>query len=126
MFLSAVSAMTSGSEKRERFRHLTIRLTLVERLSIDTSAERAGMTSGSYVRRAVLGIEPPRQVRRPPVEKQELGRLLGQLGKVGSNLNQIARALHQTSPVEATEVRKALEGLIPVRAAILKALGREP
>jgi hypothetical protein len=118
--------MTSGTEKRERFRHLTIRLTLVERLTIDAAAERAGMTPGSYVRQLVLGAAPPRQVRRPPVEKRELAKLLGELGKIGSNLNQLAKATNQGLVVYQNEILIALGGLKVVRDAILKTLGREP
>ena len=117
--------MTSGSEKRARSAHLTIRLTPEEREAIDASAEKAGLTAGSYARQVVLGAPTPRQVRRPPVERRELARLLGELGKIGSNLNQIAKSANKGIVVYQTEMLVTLGGLKVLREAILKALGRE-
>jgi len=118
--------MTSGTEKRARSAHLTIRFTPEERAAIDAAAERAGLTSGSYARQTLLGAPAPRQMRRPPVERRELARLLGELGKIGGNLNQLAKATNQGLVVYQNEILLALGGLKVVRAAILKALGREP
>jgi hypothetical protein len=118
--------MTSGSEKRARSSHLTIRLTPEERANIDINAERAGLAAGSYARQTLLGAPAPRQVRRPPVERRELARLLGELGKVGGNINQLARSANQGLTVYHGEILVALGGLKVVRDAILKALGREP
>jgi len=118
--------MTSGSEKRARTQHLTIRFTPDERASIDRAAERAGLTSGSYVRSVLLGAPAPRQARRPPVERRELARLLGALGHIGGNLNQLAHASNAGQPVARRDIVAALAELAPVRDAILAALGRAP
>jgi hypothetical protein len=117
--------MSHGSEKRVRTTHLTIRLTPDERAAIDQASDRSGLTSGSYARQAVLGAPTPRQVRRPPVERRELARLLGEIGHVGANLNQIARGVNLGNGVDAWELRQTLAGLGLVRDAILKALGRD-
>jgi len=100
--------MSSGSEKRARTSHLTIRLTPDERATIDDAADRAGLTAGSYARQAVMGAPAPRQVRRPPVERKELARLLGEVGKIGSNLNQLARAANSGVLVYTGEIDLAL------------------
>ena len=118
--------MSHGSEKRARTAHLTIRLTPDERASIDEDAERAGLTAGSYSRQILLGAPAPRQVRRPPVERRELVRLLGALGHVGGNLNQLAHMAHSIFPVDRHALLETLNGLAAVRDAILKALGRAP
>jgi hypothetical protein len=117
---------SSGTEKRARETHLTVRLSADERAAVDAAAERAGLTAGSYARQAMLGAPAPRQVRRPPVERKELARLLGELGKIGSNLNQLAKAVHEGLVVYSGEIDAALGGLLEVRAAILAALGRAP
>ena len=121
-----VRGMTSGSEKRVRGSVLPVRLAAEERAALDAAAEKAGLTTSSYARQAMLGAPAPRQVRRPPVERRELARLLGEVGKVGGNLNQIARALNTGILVYEGEIETALSGLAEVRAAILKALGRAP
>ena len=114
----------SGSETRQRTVDLHIRLTPEERAQINAHAERAGLTSGSYARLVLLGTRSPRQVRRPPVERAELGRLLGAIGHVGANLNQLAHASNSGLPVGRRELAEALAGLAKVRDAILSALGR--
>ena len=125
--------MSHGSETRVRNRHLTIRLSTDERAAIDQAAERAGLMPGSYARQTLLGAPAPRQVRRPPVERQELSRLLGELGRIGSNLNQIARAANTGAFVGASsgvggdaaaDIGAALHRLLEMREAVLKALGR--
>lgn len=118
--------MTRGSEKRARSDHLTIRLTPDERAAIDKAAERAGLTSGSYARQALLDAPPPRQVRRPPVERRELARLLGLIGNIGSNLNQIAKVGNSGDGVDAVDLDRELRYLHEARDALMKALGREP
>ena len=117
--------MSHGSETRVRSKHLTIRLSPDERGSIDQAADRSGLTPGSYARQVLLGAPAPRQVRRPPVERRELARLLGEIGHVGSNLNQIARLGNVGEDIDATELATVLADLGVVREAILKALGRD-
>jgi hypothetical protein len=118
--------MSHGSEKRARTEHLTIRLSPDERAAIDQAADRSGLTAGSYARQALLGAPVPRQVRRPPIERRELARLLGELGHVGGNLNQIARDMNFGRGIDTLELSRELHGLGLVRDAILKALGRDP
>jgi hypothetical protein len=118
--------MTSGTEKRVRDRILTVRLSAEERAAIDEAADRAGLVVGSYARQAMLGAPAPRQVRRPPVERRELARLLAELGHIGGNLNQLAKAVNTGVVAYGGEIEAALDGLQEVRAAILAALGRAP
>jgi hypothetical protein len=118
--------MSSGSEKRVRKRILPIRLSEEEHAVIDQAADRAGLVIGSYARQALLGAPAPRQVRRPAVERRELARLLGELGKIGGNLNQLAKAMNSGLLIYEGEVDTALHGLAEMRDAVLKALGREP
>ena len=118
--------MSHGSEKRVRSKHLTIRLSPDERDAIDGDAERAGFTAGSYARTVLLGAPAPRQVRRPPVERQVVAKLIGQMGYVGNNLNQIARALNSGDEADRQALIQALGDLHMMRDAALKALGRSP
>ena len=112
--------------KLRRVHHITIRLSAEERQNLDDRSALSGLMPGSYVRQTVFGAPMPRQVRRPPIEKRELARLLFELGHIGGNINQIARAANSNRPVTDAEIQKALVQLGECRAAILKALGREP
>jgi hypothetical protein len=118
--------MSHGSEKRVRNKHLTIRLSPDERDEINGDAQRAGLTAGSYARDVLLGAPAPRQVRRPPVERQEVVRMIGQLGYIGNNLNQIARALNSGDEADQQTLIQALGDLHLMRDAALRALGRSP
>jgi hypothetical protein len=119
--------MSNGTEKRVRSRVLPpVRVSAEEHSEIMDAAERAGLAFGSYARNTLLGAPAPRQVRRPPVERRELARLLGELGKIGGNLNQLAKAANSGVLVYGGEIDAALGGLVEVRDAILKALGRAP
>jgi hypothetical protein len=118
--------MSSGSETRPRSHHLTVRLSAEERAAVDAAAEAEGLTSGSYARERMLGGQTARTVKRPPAERKELVRLLGQLGKIGSNLNQMARAANSGTALYADEVSHTLNDLRALRDALLTALGRSP
>lgn len=118
--------MSQGSEKRARTATLTVRVSNEERATIDQAAERAGLMIGSYARKVLLEAPAPRQVRRPPVERRELVRLLAELGKIGSNINQLARAVNTGELIGAPALEEDLNGLRILRDAILRALGRAP
>lgn len=59
------------------------------------------------------------------MERRELARILGELGKIGSNLNQLARETNEGFPPYKREVMAILASLLPVKDAILAALGRD-
>lgn len=117
----------SGSETRQRETFLHLRATLAEKAEIEARAERAGLSVSGYLRALAFGKDTPqpRAARRPPVEKETLVRLLAELGKVGSNVNQIAHAMnagkitdHPALAMLAVEVRE-------IRRQLKNALGRE-
>jgi hypothetical protein len=117
--------VSRGSETRIRNKHLTIRFSAEERAAVDEAAERAGLTSGSYARQVLLGAPAPRQVRRPPVEKRELVRLLGLFGNVSSNMNQIGRLANFGEGVDPVDFKNAMTDLRTMRDVVLEALGRD-
>jgi hypothetical protein len=104
---------------------ISVRCTPDERVLIDMAAARAGLSIGAYLRTLALGKAGPRARRRPPVEKAELARLLGALGKIGSNVNQLAAAFNASGRcpqlAELTALRRELE---QIRDAFMEALGR--
>lgn len=109
-------------DARKRLIHL--RCTDHERAAIKAVAEEAGFSVGAFLRLLALGDAGPRAVRRPPAERAELARILGQLGKIGSNVNQIAKAIHTTRNLPSwSELAESKADIATVRAAVLKALG---
>ena len=97
-----------------------------ERAAIDYAAERAGLKPGSYARRMILGQPMPREARSRHVNGPELARILGELGKIGSNLNQLAKDANSGVVVYHGEILRCLGGLHVLKDQILAALGRAP
>jgi hypothetical protein len=103
-----------------------IRCTQDERAAIKKAAQQAGLSVGAFLRALALGDAGPRAVRRPPVEREELARLLGWLGKLGSNVNQLAHAFNRDGILPGFPELLAIRREVgEMRAALMKALGRD-
>jgi hypothetical protein len=113
-----------GSETRKKTRLVTSRYDADEFAELEEAASRSGFTLASYQRIQSLSKPKTRSTRRAPIERELLAKVLGQLGKIGSNLNQIARDAHLDREVQAEVVAElpVLRGVVPL---LLKALGRE-
>jgi hypothetical protein len=103
-----------------------VRCTHHERAAIKAAADQAGLSVGAFLRALALGDAGLRAVRKPPVERAELVRLLGHIGKLGSNVNQIAKAVHTTNNLPSWSELAAIQADIEtMRIALMKALGRD-
>jgi len=70
-------------------------------------------------------VPPPRSARRPTANHKAIALLIGQLGKIGSNINQLAKHANAGRYQEAS-IELAMRDLMELRTACLQALGREP
>jgi hypothetical protein len=113
----------AGSETRKRTKTKSIRFTPEELAQVEAMAERAGLTVGGWLRLAVLDAPPPRQSRRPVVEKELLSLLLRHLGKIGSNVNQLARTANQGTTPDIDELQEACFAVTEARDMVMVALG---
>ena len=113
----------AGSEKRQRLKGYFVRCSAKELQEIDAKADAAGYTPPAFLRFAALGSAGARAKRKPPVDLVALRQLLGHLGKIGSNLNQIARALNAGGTPDIPELKTALTDYQKIRDAIFKLLG---
>ena len=114
----------SGSEKRQRTTIVTMRISPQEAATIRQLAQSRGETVSAMMRSALLHNRP----RLTRIDLQAVARLLGQLGKIGSNINQIAYHLNAGRPGDRVEGRlgDALRDLSELRLVCLQALGKEP
>lgn len=115
----------SGSEKRRRQPHIDFRVTAKEKAEIEKAAERAGLDVGSFARVQCLAAPKVRAARRPVVEMKALARLLGEMGKIGSNLNQLARMANTEKCVETDGLESTLAKVRIVAGEIMQAMGRK-
>jgi hypothetical protein len=102
---------------------MTFRVTAEERLELEAAATAAGLTSGSYIRESLLKAAHTKKRRRPLADVAALPRLLGELNRIGGNINQIARRVNFGKTPLADEFRQALAGHVEIIAAIRAALG---
>ena len=116
----------AGSDKRRRIRQSLVRWTDEEFNALAAKADKAGLAVAAFMRAAALGDAGPRAQRRPPADHKALRQILGELGRVGNNLNQIARALNAGERLRLPELKDALLAYIAIRDAIFAALGKKP
>lgn len=114
------------SDKRQRTEVLFARVTPEEKSAVVARADRAGMATAAFMRALALGDPGPRARRTPPVNHIALRQIVADLGRIGNNLNQLARGMNMGEAPEVAELREAAQSLMDARNAIFEALGKEP
>lgn len=116
-----------GSQKRERQGRAVCFVNEAEKAAIEAKAEKAGLSVSGYMRALIFGKDTPqpRGAKRPVVEKELLVRVLGELGKIGSNLNQIAHVANQGRGVNHPALAQLVAEVVAMRQEVKAALGRE-
>jgi len=115
-----------ASDRRQRTRQCVVRLTPEEHARVQERADKSGMRLGALFRAAVLGDAGPRARRHIPINDRLLLRTLGELGRVGNNLNQIARRLNAGERAQLAALSAELSSYRGLRLALYDALGRDP
>ncbi len=105
-YFRQLALQSSASEQKKRAfepsveggqdRNLSVRLRPVEWAIVNHNASIEGLTRSAYVRRLVLEAPLPRKnaVRVPKVHAKVLSKWFGELGRIGNNVNQIAKNLN--------------------------------
>ena len=63
------------------------------------------MSPGALIRQTLLNVPPGPNVRRPSIDTKLLAKTLAELGKIGSNINQIAYRYNVSDGCPATTSR---------------------
>jgi len=82
------------SRKRQRTKLVGVHCTPDEYAKIEEKAAAAGLSVSGYARNKLLGKKTRRTQRRILPEAAVLAPLVGQLGSLGNNLNQLAHMGH--------------------------------
>jgi hypothetical protein len=94
------------------------------RAKVLADAAGRGLTYGAFMRATFEGSPGPRARRIAPAEHAVLVRLLAELGKIGSNHNQLARVANSTGDVpDRSDFARVEAAIQAMRNALLKALG---
>jgi hypothetical protein len=121
--MDALPAKRKRSETRHRQRQLTIRLDADEWRMLQTRAEQAGVSLAGYSRAVLLSAKPLRASRKPSVDTVQLAQTLAQLGKIGGNINQLAKLAHLGGWPDRADLAAASAAVRQSCDAILRALG---
>ena len=109
--------------KREH--RVTIRLTDTEFSIIENAAEQAEMSISEYMRTQTMQGHVNARFEIV-ADVAEIKKLIGEFGKIGSNLNQIARYFNQGGIISTemkNEIRKSLRDIYEMKYEVMKMAG---
>lgn len=115
----------SGSENRKRPKTYSFRMSEDELAKAAAIRDHTGHSLADYIRHKIFDTPLPRAARRPTVNHRAVAQLLGQLGKIGSNINQAQKHMNAGHP-QWNVWEEGVRALIEMRTACMEALGREP
>ena len=116
----------SGSQKRKTTARIAVNCTPAQKAEIMKKIDATGLSPSAMCLAVLLDVPLPAR-RRPSVDTQLLAKVLAELGKIGSNINQIAYHLNAGRPGDVTEgsIQAALTELLEWRTALMQSLGYE-
>ena len=114
-------------KKEEMYRNhrITVRFTETEFSIIKTAAKQANMSLASHVRTQVLKGKVQTKIEIV-ADVPEIKKLLAEFGKIGSNLNQIAKYFNQggiLSQEMRGEINKRLRDLYEMKYKVMEMAG---
>jgi hypothetical protein len=102
--------------------HIDFRVKPTEYKKIETNAKLAGMAIGSYARSRLLEAPETKTIYRRTMTKRLITKLIGEIGRVGNNMNQIAFKMNSDmvlTPLDKKLHDEASRALIEMRAALI-------
>ena len=109
----------------KRRNNITVKLTDIELELLNQKAEMAGTSKADCLRKLLIGT--PIKVRYEIVaDRQDLRKLVGEYGKIGSNLKQIAKYFNnggERSLAMEDEIRQCISELFVLRKEVLRLAG---
>jgi len=85
--------------------------------------EQSGLTISAFITKAIFNTLPSRQSRRPALEQKLLAKLLNEAAKIHQDLQRVDS---QYDDDIREQISVAIDELTVIRAALLKAMGRQP
>ena len=116
------------ANKRKEVTHphfVAVRLTDAEMALLDQGASTLGISRSEYLRKLLLEKEI-KNTLEIVADMEDLRRLVGEYGKIGSNLNQIAKYFNtggERSLAMEDEIRQCISDLFSLRKEVLRTAG---
>jgi len=111
------------ADKSER---VTLRLSPADAERLRAAAAADDCSVSECVRARVASRRPRPRRSATLTERAELARILGELGKIGSNVNQVAKRANEGGPVDWDTLAGVRDELEEMRDAILPVLPERP
>lgn len=120
----SMDAMTDTKAKTKRRPPIAYRVPVDLEDEFDQRVKRSGLSTNAFLTQSWLGKPLLRQVRRPPIEKKLLAKMLYQLTQLADGV----RALLLNPECENTNVllEEIRDELKMIRIMIFKLMGRKP
>ena len=100
-----------------------VRLTEEEFEGLKAAADSAAVDLSTMARTQILGSPPPPRARRRSSDHQALARILAELGRIGGNVNQIAKVANQVGDLSSFRNAQAVKAeLAALRELVRSAL----
>lgn len=109
------------SEKRKRTELVQFRMTKKEKAEYLLRCEKAGLTAADYFRKSAMKSKP----LQPTIDTTMLVKLLASWGKMGNNLNQIAKHYNSGNVIDQTIGQELIKKVEAIRLEIRQALGHD-
>ncbi len=117
----------SGTETRRLKATLPrVRCTEAQRAAVELAADRANLTLSAYMLAVLVNQQPARAAPVSRIDRDLLAQMLGEIGHIGGNINQIAKALNQHHAPNAAALQALPDIVADISAAIMEALGKRP
>lgn len=103
-----------------------VKLTDIELANLDDSADKANVSRSDYIRNLLRNKRMTLKYQIV-IDSQEIQPLLAAYGKIGSNLNQIAKYFNsggERSLAMEDEIRQCISELYSLRSEVLKLTGK--
>ena len=106
-------------KKKEAMTRMEMRISKEDKALIEQKAKKAGITTSEFIRRSALGRRLPNYGDTTILQEYSM-----QLGKIGSNLNQIAKHLNSGVSYYSvySDVKEAVKELLDLKFKILPTL----
>ncbi len=117
--------MSRPRKTAPRSKQLKARFTEAELATVARVSESTGMSVSDLLRYGVLRELPPPSRRNvhPVKDRGELARLLGAVGRIGNNINQLAHVANAGSWPESAAIHEAVADIRMMRQALMQSLG---
>lgn len=106
-----------------RSTRIFIRILPHEKMQYEQYCQEAGLTQSDYFRVKCLGTKPLRKRRSPSVDTKMLCQALAELGRIGGNINQIAKRYNSGFAPATENLESIRQDLQTMRTLIREALG---